>query len=65
MNPGPALWLLVNSCTALLASFDPLTFWSGLSVFGPPSMAKAGTVVVVLAGPASAVGRLKPYTDGV
>jgi len=38
---------------------------SYLTVFGPPAMAKAGTVVVVLAGPASAVARLKPYTDGV
>lgn len=36
-----------------------------MPIFGPPAMAKAGTVVVVLAGPASAVARLKPYTDGV
>jgi len=36
-----------------------------MPIFGPPAMAKAGTVVAVLAGLASAVARIKPYTDGV
>ena len=34
-------------------------------VFGAPAMAESGQLVIVLAGPASAVERVKPYTKGV
>ena len=49
----------------LQATFFFLVAYYYLPVFGPPAMAKAGSVVAVLAGPATAVDRLKPYTDGV
>ncbi len=37
----------------------------GTPVFGAPAMAEAAQLVCVLAGPASAVDRVKPYTTGV
>jgi len=35
------------------------------TVFGAPAMAESGQLVCVLAGPASAVEKVKPYTKGV
>lgn len=38
---------------------------SDTGVFGAPAMAESGQLVCVLAGPASALERVKPYTKGV
>lgn len=36
-----------------------------MPVFGAPAMADSGNLICVLAGPASATGKVKPYTTGV
>ena len=39
-----------------------LTWWT--TVFGEPSMAAAGRLIVAPAGPGMAVERIKPYLEG-